>query len=284
MRDEAAHREVDDRRGDVEQVRLLVDERADLAGPHLVGRHELDRSRVLLARAGCVAPRRSRCPARRRPPSRSSAGRGRAGRRARSPRRCRAPRARRSTPSVPALTANASSSVRRSSRIGFGSGWIAPLGRPTTIVMPAPGAELGLRERRRCDRTRRLGARQRAAVGSGEARDLGDVGRRLRPCTRRGLDRHRPLVADHVPVQLVVIGEREQRARDRVVDRVRVLAGDRAVRIADADPAGTILRRRAARRRACPALADTPVDVDVVAAGRGRRRSVSLRTRSRWMP
>ena len=36
------------------------------------------------------------------------------------------------------LTANASSSVRRLSRSGFGSGWIAPFGRPTTIVSPAP--------------------------------------------------------------------------------------------------------------------------------------------------
>ena len=62
-RDEAAHREVDDRRGDVEQVRLLVDERADLARAHLVGRYELDGARVLLAQrdalllAGHVAQR-----------------------------------------------------------------------------------------------------------------------------------------------------------------------------------------------------------------------------------
>ena len=43
----AAHREVDDRRGDVERVRLEVDERADLARAQPVGRHELDRRLVL---------------------------------------------------------------------------------------------------------------------------------------------------------------------------------------------------------------------------------------------
>ena len=41
--DEAADREVDDRRSHVEQVRLLVDERAQLPGTDAVGRLELDR-------------------------------------------------------------------------------------------------------------------------------------------------------------------------------------------------------------------------------------------------
>ena len=48
-REPAAHREVDDRGGDVDEVRVLVDERPDLAGQDAVGRHELDRARVARA-------------------------------------------------------------------------------------------------------------------------------------------------------------------------------------------------------------------------------------------
>ena len=55
--DEAAHREVDDRRRDVEQVRLLVDERAELSGPDALGRLELDRA-LQCDRVAARAPRR----------------------------------------------------------------------------------------------------------------------------------------------------------------------------------------------------------------------------------
>ena len=56
-----AHRQVDDRRGDVERSRDLVDERADLPGAQVVGRRVLDRTRSVVeeadggARAGRVA-------------------------------------------------------------------------------------------------------------------------------------------------------------------------------------------------------------------------------------
>ena len=49
------------------------------------------------------------------------------------------------------------------------------------------------------------------------------------------VDRHRPLVADRVPVELLVIGERRRRTDDEVLDPVIVNAGDRDVRVADAD-------------------------------------------------
>ena len=72
-------------------------------------------------------------------------------------------------------------------------------------------------------------------------------------------------MADHVPEQLVVIRERQRRARDRVVDRVRVLAGDRAVRIADADPAErTFIRQLDVVGR--PGARRHSGDFDVVAA------------------
>ena len=45
--EEPAHREVDDRRRHVERVGLEVDQRADLSGAEVVGRHELDRRLVL---------------------------------------------------------------------------------------------------------------------------------------------------------------------------------------------------------------------------------------------
>ena len=49
--DVLAHREVDDRRAHVERSRDLVDERADLAGPELIGRRVLDRCRVVFEHA-----------------------------------------------------------------------------------------------------------------------------------------------------------------------------------------------------------------------------------------
>ena len=81
----AAHREVDDRGGDVERVRLEVDERAELAGAQVVGRHELDRGLVLRG----AAPRSSGASARpsrtrRRPRTRRSDGRARTSRPGRS--------------------------------------------------------------------------------------------------------------------------------------------------------------------------------------------------------
>src|SRR5439155_1043452 len=41
-REPTAHGEVDDRGGDVDEVRMLVDEGADLSGQHAVRRYELD--------------------------------------------------------------------------------------------------------------------------------------------------------------------------------------------------------------------------------------------------
>src|SRR5204863_62253 len=62
-RQPAPHREVDDRRGDVEQVGVLVEQHPDLAGTDRVGRDELDRTvdapedRKALLLAGHVAHR-----------------------------------------------------------------------------------------------------------------------------------------------------------------------------------------------------------------------------------
>ena len=136
-------------------------------------------------------------------------------------------------PAVAGVTANASPNVRRRSRIGFGAGTIAPFGSATTAVIPASGGRFGLRERRVAAVRARLVAAGPAALWSAEARDAFD-GRGRVHGRSRGVDGNRPLVADHIPVQLVVIGEREERALHGVGDVVGVDAGDRAVRIADA--------------------------------------------------
>ena len=110
---------------------------------------------------------------------------------------------------------------------------------------------LGQRDRRTsCPRTGSATSCENCAVGTRAAsRCRTAASSRTRPlkhatcvmsagaCTDRGrlLDRHRPVVADRVPVQLVVVVEGVQRAAHPVHDVVGVLAGDRAVGIADLD-------------------------------------------------
>ena len=85
-----------------------------------------------------------------------------------------------------------------------------------------------------------------------EARDLRDVGGSVHHRGRL-LDRHGPVVADRVPVQLVVVGERVHLAAHAVHDVVGVLAADRPVGIADLDALVVavlldgVLRRRVGR-------------------------------------
>src|SRR5439155_13374857 len=78
------------------------------------------------------------------------------------------------------------------------------------------------------------GARQRRAVVAGRAPDPPDRGGPVDDGTGL-LDRHRPVDPDRVPHQLVVVGERVQRAAHAVRDVVDVRPGDRLVGVADLD-------------------------------------------------
>ena len=98
-------------------------------------------------------------------------------------------------------------------------------------------------------------ARERRPLVARVARHLQD--RRRRPHDgRRDIDRDVPLVPDRVPIQLDMVPEPVQCGLDPVPDRVRVPAGDRAVRVADLDgrdPSAGVLDHvvggRIARRR-----------------------------------
>ena len=124
----------------------------------------------------------------------------------------------------------------------------------------------------------------------------GDIGDRGRRADGRGrlLDGHLPVLADRVPVELVVVAEAVHGGLDRVHDRVGVQPGDRLVGIADLDPcdAAGLLRDLVVRRRAAGRLhrlhvqrIDAVVPVVVRLACRARRgrsrgeRSTRSRTR-----
>ena len=101
--------------------------------------------------------------------------------------------------------------------------------------------------------------------GPDEARDFGDVGRRLH-LDARGVDRHAPLVADHVPVQLVVIAGTAA-AHPRPCSRSCTCADPVIVR----SGSPMRMRRKAPSSESCtasgvPSLAETLSDIDLVAA------------------
>ena len=100
----------------------------------------------------------------------------------------------------------------------------------------APGRAAG-RVRRTAPPSRRRSTSRTARSSPGSPRSTRPVGCRLAPFTAavRHVDRHVPLVADRVPVELDVVGEPVQCALDPVPDLVGVPAGDRPVRVADLD-------------------------------------------------
>ena len=132
--------------------------------------------------------------------------------------------------------AKARAGDQRSRSRGSGAG-TAPFGRLTTTVIPW----YGWRSRwakRAPHRTARSAprTRERRSLVARVARHLRDPRRRPHD-GRRDVDRDVPLVADRVPVQLDMVPEPVQGGLDPVADRVRVPAGDRAVRVADPDRA-----------------------------------------------
>ena len=133
-----------------------------------------------------------------------------------------------------AVDAERPSAVHRSSRIGTGSA-TAPFGIATTTVSPSEGSSSDRAERGRRTRRPSPSARLRRLRGPWKQVTRWIVaGRRHRRHGARSIGTV-PLVADRVPEQLVVIGEPVERALDPIPDRVGVPAGDRPVRIPDAD-------------------------------------------------
>ena len=135
-------------------------------------------------------------------------------------------------PAVAGVTANASPNVRRSLEDRLRRGHDRALRERDDPVIPASAGRFACANVA-SDVRAHLVAAGAAALWSAEARNRSMV---AGACTvaAGGVDRNRPLVADHIPVQLVVIGEGEERALHGVGDVVGVDAGDRAVRIADA--------------------------------------------------
>ena len=237
--DEATHREVHDRRGDVEQVRFLVDERAELTGPDALRRLELHRAldstpqrhRFFLARD--VAER--------------LVGRG----------PDEAPVT--SLPQEPNETRDAEREHSHSRRDLPGRG--IERGRERELLLEDrhrrghcsrrdgdddrqrfERVEAVLREPRRRAIDAAGCARQPALERPREASNPRDVSR----CGHRRLhllDGHTPSGADRVPEELVVILEPVEGAAHRVADRVGVLPGDEDVRVADADASDVALGR-----------------------------------------
>ena len=120
------------------------------------------------------------------------------------------------------------------------------------IPCTAPSCVCGERRASVAGRRRACAHGRYDPKGPVEQRDPLDVGRRVHDRGRL-LDRHRPVGADRVPDQLVVVGEPVHRAAHAVGDVVGVLAGDGAVGIADLDALvvalvlDRVLRRRALR-------------------------------------
>src|SRR5262249_50339996 len=137
----AAHGEVDDRGGHVERVGREVDERAELSGPQVVGRDELDRGLLVMEERDvlfgaavateCLIDRRAAVAAGAAGPVPEGSEQhvpGERGARGGAPPR----------PAVTGVTEKALARLNPSSRMGSGGG-TAPLGIATTTVMAALG-------------------------------------------------------------------------------------------------------------------------------------------------
>ena len=266
-REVPADGQVHDRRGDVEGVRLLVDDRAHLARAEVLRWRELDRGDAALEQrhrlrlAGGVAHRLI-------------------DRRADE------------TPVAPTRPEQPATSRDQEQEQAPGQTERGGGSRERTADAPrlhqewlrfrddALGQRRDHRERLEREQVRlpeagrpiledpRLIARRGRADRPCIAGDVGDGGR----CAhgrRRGLDGHLPVRADRVPVELVVVAEAVHRGLHRVHDRVGMRTGDGLVGIADLDPrdAAGLLRDLVVRRRSSGRLHRLHVErVDAVVA------------------